>query len=125
MPYILTINLAANIYCADEGLTFSTIHDAKNPSVAVRIFKGQFCLSNKIKQREKKKKRATFYFTGIWLVMRIENLLQAELSGLSLMFYLHSDPNHFSCALDILKKGPTTLVSALYCKLTSKEFVKC
>lgn len=43
MPYILTINLAANIYCADEGLTFSTIHDAKNLLVAVRIFKGQ-CL---------------------------------------------------------------------------------
>lgn len=62
-----------------------------------------------------KKKRATFYFTGIWLVMRIENL-QAALSGLSLMFYLLSDPNHFSSALDILKRGPTTLVSALYCQ---------
>lgn len=53
MPYILTINLAANIYCADEGLTFSTIHDARKPSVAVRIFKGQ-CLPLKYNKTEGK-----------------------------------------------------------------------
>lgn len=35
-------------------------------------------------------------------MIRIEDL-EAGLSGLSLMFYLHSDPNHFSYALDILQ----------------------
>lgn len=47
--------------------------------------------------------------------------LASGLSGFSLMFYLHSDPNHFSCALDILKRGPTTLVSALYCQTYFKR----
>lgn len=46
------------------------------------------------------------------------------LSGFSLMFHLHCDPNHFSYALDILKKGPAVLVSVLYCQTQFKSIFK-
>lgn len=40
------------------------------------------------------------------------------------MFHLHCDPNHFSYALDILKKGPAVLVSVLYCQTQFKSIFK-
>lgn len=64
-------------------------------------------------KKVKNKERHFKHFTETQLVIRIDDL-QAALLGFSLILYRHHDPNHFSYALDILKKGPTVLVSELY-----------